>query len=67
MTTFKIIAACATVLGLLLGFFERRYAPTAIITEDSPRYPEWLAWGGWILAAIGALEYIAIDFFTKTP
>lgn len=65
MTTFKIVAACATMLGLLLGFFERRYAPKSIVAEDSPEYPDWLAWLGWILAAVGALAYIGIDYFSK--
>ena len=61
-TVFKLIAAIATVVGLLLGFLERRYAPHVRVTEDSPEYPAFLAWLGWSLAAVGALGYIALDF-----
>jgi hypothetical protein len=67
VTTFKVVAAAATIIGLLLGFFERRFSPKAIVTEDSPRYPEWLGWLGWIMAAVGVVAYIAIDFFSKSP
>ena len=45
MTTFralKIVAAVVTIVGLLLGFLERYFAPTRLITEDSPNYPDWL-------------------------
>lgn len=63
--TLKFIAATATVIGLLLGFLERRYAPTTIVTEDSPSYPVWLAWLGWIVAAAGSIGYIIVDFFSK--
>jgi hypothetical protein len=51
----KIIAAVVTIIGLLLGFLERYFAPSALITEDSPNYPDWLAWLGWILTALGVL------------
>jgi uncharacterized protein involved in cysteine biosynthesis len=64
--TFKVVAAVVTIIGLVLGFFERRFAPKALVTEDSPNYPDWLAWIGWIMAALGALVYIAIDFFSKS-
>ena len=64
--TFKVVAAVATIIGLLLGFLERRFAPKVILMENSPNYPDWLAWLGWIMAALGALAYIAIDFFSKS-
>jgi hypothetical protein len=35
-----------SVIGLILGFLERFFTPTAIVTEDSPQYPGWLAWIG---------------------
>ncbi len=57
----KIVAAFTTVLGLLLGFLERRYRPNVRVTSDSPRFPSWLAWLGWSLATAGALGYIALD------
>ena len=62
LSNVKIIAASVTIIGLLLGFLERRYAPHVRVTEDSPRYPAWLAWLGWTLAAVGALGYIVLDF-----
>ena len=58
MSTFKIIAICVIVLGLVLQFFERLKAPTALIAEQSPNCPAWLGWLSWILAAIGALMLI---------
>jgi hypothetical protein len=65
MSALKIVAASVTLLGLILGFLERRYAPKTIVTEDSPNYPEWLAWLGWTLAGVGALAYVAIDLLAK--
>ncbi len=41
-STLKIAAATASVIGILLGFFERWFSPTVLVTEDSPSYPEWL-------------------------
>ena len=66
MNTLKIVAATTTVIGLIFGFLERFFAPTAIITENSPNYPTWLAWTGWIVTALGAVAYIAIDFISKS-
>ena len=60
----KIIAAVVTIIGLLLGFLERYFAPSVRITEDSPNYPAWLAWLGWILTALGILAYVAIDWLS---
>lgn len=62
VSVLKLVAAIATLVGLLLGFLERYFAPNVRVTEDSPAYPKWLAWLGWGLAAIGALGYIALDF-----
>ncbi len=63
---FKLVAAFATILGLILGFLERKYAPNFRVTSDSPRYPRWLAWLGWTLAAVGAIAYIPVDFISQT-
>lgn len=60
----KIAAALTSLLGLLLGFLERRYRPHARVTSDSPRYPPWLAWLGWSLTAAGVIGYVAIDFLS---
>lgn len=66
MSALKIVAATTTVIGLILGFLERFFAPTVRVTEDSPNYPGWLAWIGWIVTALGAVAYIAIDFISKS-
>ena len=65
LTALKIIAAVVTLIGLLLGFLERYFAPTRIITENSPNYPDWLAWFGWSLTAFGVLAYVAIDWLSR--
>jgi hypothetical protein len=31
------------------------------VTDDSPSYPEWLRWAGWILASAAAVAYIVVD------
>jgi hypothetical protein len=66
VSAFKIVAATTTLIGLLLGFFERWFKPKALVTEDSPMYPAWLAWIGWIMAALGAVAYIVIDLISKS-
>lgn len=58
MSTFKIIGACLTIAGLILQLVERLKAPQTITTEQSPRYPEWLSWVGWIVVAAGAVILI---------
>lgn len=65
LQALKIVAAVVTIIGLLLGFLERYFAPTHLITEDSPNYPDWLAWFGWALTALGVLAYIAIDWRSR--
>lgn len=68
MTTLpalKIIAAVATIIGLLFGFLERYFKPSYLLLESSRNYPPWLAWLGWILTALGALAYIAIDWLSR--
>jgi hypothetical protein len=66
MSAFKIIAATTTVIGLILAFLERWFKPKALVTEDSPMYPDWLAWIGLIMAALGVVTYIAIDLISKS-
>jgi hypothetical protein len=65
LLALKIVAAAVTVIGLLFGFLERYFAPTVIVTEDSPNYPDWLKWFGWILTALGALAYVTIDWLSR--
>ena len=62
---WKIAAATATVIGLLLGFFELYFSPHAIVTESSPDYPDWLKWLRWIITAVAPLVYIALDFYDR--
>jgi hypothetical protein len=61
LDTLKVIAATATIIGIISGFLERWYAPDTLITEQSPNYPAFLKWIGWLLASVGALAYIVID------
>jgi hypothetical protein len=65
LTALKIIAAVVTVIGLLFAFLERYFAPHALVTEDSPNYPDWLKWFGLILTALGVLTYIVIDWKSR--
>ena len=63
--TLKIIAATATIIGIIFGFLERWYAPDTLVTEQSANYPGFLKWLGWLLASLGAIAYIVIDYFGK--
>ena len=65
LTDLKIVAAVVTVIGLLFGFLERYFAPNVRVTTDSPNYPDWLKWFGWILTALGALAYVTIDWLSR--
>ena len=49
---------CVVVPGLVLGFFERLKAPSFLVIEQSPNYPAWLGWFGWILAVASTLMLI---------
>ncbi len=65
LDTLKVVAATATIIGIISGFLERWYAPDTLVTEQSPTYPEFLKWIGWLLASVGALAYIVIDYIGK--
>ena len=62
LTNLKIIAATAAIIGIILGFFERWYVPDVLVTEQSPKYPELLRRLGWLLASVGAIGYIVLDY-----
>lgn len=47
-----------TVIGLVLGFFERLKRPSVLLLEHSPNFPDWLGWVAWGLAAAGTLVLI---------
>jgi hypothetical protein len=36
-----------------------------LVTEQSSNYPKFLKWIGWLLASLGAIAYIVIDYFGK--
>jgi hypothetical protein len=65
LDNLKIIAATAPIIGIISGFLERWYAPDTLVTEQSPHYPKFLKWIGWLLASLGAIAYIVIDYFEK--
>lgn len=58
----KAIAGTALVVALVIGFLERWFTPNYLVTEDSREIPPWIGWLGWILAALGTITYVAIDF-----
>jgi hypothetical protein len=62
LDTLKVIAATATIIGIVFSFFERWYAPDVLVTEQSTNYPEALKWLGWLLASFGAIAYMVIDY-----
>lgn len=65
LDTLKVIAATATLIGIISGLLERWYAPDTLVTEQSPNYPEFLKLIGWLLASLGAIAYIVIDYFGR--
>ena len=65
LRTLKAIAATATIIGIIFGFLERWYSPDVLVTERSPNYPEFLKWLGWLLASLGAIAYIVLDYLGR--
>ena len=65
LDTLKVIAATATLSGSISGSLERWHAPDTLVTEQSPNYPEFLKLIGWLLASLGAIAYIVIDYFGR--
>jgi hypothetical protein len=57
----KIVAGTLVIIGIVLSFFERRYAPQTMVGEGSPNYPDWLSSIGWWLPSTAAIVYILID------
>jgi len=58
----KIIAGVLVVVGIVLNFVSLRYAPRALLLEDSPQPPRWLRWAAWGTTSLAAVSYIALDF-----
>jgi uncharacterized membrane protein len=61
MHTVKVVCGTLVAVGLIINFFERWFAPHTLLLESSPNFPEWLGWGGWVVAAIAAIGYVVID------
>jgi len=64
----KVIMASFAIVGVVLGYFEHKYQPQAILLANSPEYPDWLSWFGFGLLSISAIGYALIDvaeFFAK--
>jgi len=62
----KAVAGTLLAVGIVISFLERKYAPNAVVTEDSPNFPSWIGWIGWIgwgIAAGATLVYVGIDVF----
>ena len=62
--SLKIVAGTLVIIGIILSFFERRYAPQTIVGKGSPNYPDWLGSIGWRLPSTAAIVYILIDILT---
>lgn len=62
-TVLIVKAVCGTlvVVGLLINFFERKYAPHTLLLESSPNFPSWLGWAGWVVALSAAVGYFIVD------
>jgi len=59
--TIKIIAGTLAVVALAISFLQQWNSPSALVTEDSPSFPDWASWSSWALTAIGTLVYFGID------
>jgi hypothetical protein len=57
----KVAAGTALAIALLIGFCERWFRPSYLRLEQSRRFPAWLGWFGWGLAAIATLTYVLVD------
>ena len=62
---WKVVAATATIIGLIFGFFELYYAPIFISPPRSPDYPDWLKWLRWGITAMAPIVYISLDFYDR--
>jgi hypothetical protein len=67
ITSLKIIAGTLVVVGIVVGFIERRYAH-AFLSKSSPARPWWLPKGtGWLLTSVMAILYIVLDYLGARP
>ena len=59
----KLISGTLVFVGLVLGFIERRYAPIALVTDDSTILPSWVGWAAWLFSGVAAAIYVLVDIF----
>lgn len=59
--TAKVIFGTLVVVGLVINFFERWFAPQTLLLESSPNFPAWLGWTAWVVAALAAVGYFVIE------
>ena len=48
----KIVTATVVIVGIVVSFLDRWYAPHALLLESSPNRPWWLAWLVWVLTSV---------------
>ncbi|MGO8931642.1 MAG: hypothetical protein ACLQU3_32715 [Limisphaerales bacterium] len=58
MSTFKIIGASVTILGIVLSVVDRLKSPSYLLLEQSPKYQAWLGWAALLIAAAGTVMLI---------
>jgi hypothetical protein len=58
----KIVTATVVIVGIVVSFLDRWYAPRALLLESSPNRPWWLAWLMWVLTSVPAILYILLDY-----
>jgi hypothetical protein len=57
-STLKIFAAWAAILGLIFGLVQHHNALSRQPLENYKKYPNWLGWVCWIVAAAGVVILI---------
>jgi hypothetical protein len=62
ITLIRAISGSVLIAGLVFTFIERRYAPNAIVTEDSTILPAWVGWLAYLLSLGAALAYNITDY-----
>lgn len=58
----KVVTAMVVIVGIVVSFLDRWYAPHGLQLESSPNRPWWLAWLVWVLTSVPAILYILLDY-----
>jgi hypothetical protein len=58
----KIVTATVVIVGIVVSFLDRWYAPHSLLLQSSPNRPWWLAWLVWVLTSVPAILYILLDY-----